>query len=643
MNLISFDILYKKKLETDVFKLSSDSELHQLKLMISGKYRIYNIPSICLLYKSQPLLQNDSIKLRDIFKNQKKVKLELNTEKPSQTVLKPSLLKYLCKCKTQYASYICDKCDEFVCETCLKKKKHIAHIDKLIKINEYIPFVKTKLKDIATSIDERIINDESYQFLPYWSFDLNSEIENINKVYEYLKSILEDIKEIQIEYLINVSSYGKYDGLKKDVEGIIKEFSNVNIDEECEKVLSEKKRIEKLANGIMLRYKELKSDFLKYANVIKEIQVFNDVIMKDIKEKVTYTKKKFYISNNNITTNSNSQGNNKNSLMNKSVNDINTLQTNNKKILNDSNANINNNNTNNLIDNNIPNKPQHNTETLIFKLKDSRHILIFSLNTQSFKERTFIDSKSLFKSNLTTHTDITQLNLNNTLYLLSGKSYNKLFQYEYSQNKISFITTVPNSHYYGSMIHIPSSSSIYFIAGNNQIKNDKYSLTTSSFESLPNLNEKRQEFACILFNNFIYVFFGFSPDKGSNLSSIERMDVNKEDKFEVVYINEQITLSGFACARCVEEDNNESEEVLILGGFDGKNYVDTTLLFNAKEIRVKDCDVVIPNMRKHGRFLFQRESMFVKVGKDIQAGFDMNNNVHLITKDSYELFSEVQV
>ena len=34
--------------------------------------------------------------------------------------------------------------------------------------------------------------------------------------------------------------------------------------------------------------------------------------------------------------------------------------------------------------------------------------------------------------------------------------------------------------------------------------------------------------------------------------------------------------------------------------------------------------------------------MFVKVGKDVIGGFDMNNNVHLITKESYELFSEVQ-
>lgn len=647
MSLISFDIIYKKKLDIDVFKLAPDSEFHQLKLMISGKYRIYNIASLYIIYKTQPLIYNDTTKLRDIFKSQKKVKLELSTDKPVQPLssnnkasssLTSSSIKHLCKCKAQYATYICDKCDEFVCESCVKKKKHITHINKLIKLNEYMSYIKTQYKDIASTIDDKIINDDSYQFLPYWSFDLNNEIENINKVYEYLKNVLEDMKELQIEYVMNVGNYAKYEGLKRDVDGIIREFSTVNISDECEKMLSEKKRICKLADSIMSGYNELKSELIVYANVIKDVQTFNEVMMKDMKEKFSYTKKKFYMFNTAITQcggGGNSNNNNHKDSLNKSLNDFSNVPTSYKR-------SVNNTNVNSSLDNIKP-TTTHNQETLLFKLKDPRHILIFSITSQSFKERTFIDANSTFKSNLTTHTDITQLNVpNNTLYLLSGKSYNKLFIYEYSQNTITFVTNVPNSHYYGNMVYIPLSNAIYFIGGNNQIKNDKYCISSSSFTALPNLNEKRQEFASMQFNNYVYVFFGFSPDKGRNLSSIERIDIDKEDKFEVVYINEQITLSGIACARCVEDDDSESEEVLILGGFDGKDYVDTTLLFNAKDIRVKDCDVVIPNMRKNGRFLFQRESMFVKVGKDVIGGFDMNNNVHLITKESYELFSEVQ-
>jgi hypothetical protein len=35
--MINFDVLYKKKLETDSIKLLGESQLRQLKLMICGK------------------------------------------------------------------------------------------------------------------------------------------------------------------------------------------------------------------------------------------------------------------------------------------------------------------------------------------------------------------------------------------------------------------------------------------------------------------------------------------------------------------------------------------------------------------------------------------------------------------------------
>ena len=40
--MINFDILYKKKLETDSIKLIGESYFRQLKLMICGKYQIYD-------------------------------------------------------------------------------------------------------------------------------------------------------------------------------------------------------------------------------------------------------------------------------------------------------------------------------------------------------------------------------------------------------------------------------------------------------------------------------------------------------------------------------------------------------------------------------------------------------------------------
>ena len=80
MSIISFDIVYKKRSDTDAFKLSLDSEFYQLKLMICGKYRIYDMNKLYIYHKGELLSFTDKVRLRDIFKI-RKVKLEIATEK----------------------------------------------------------------------------------------------------------------------------------------------------------------------------------------------------------------------------------------------------------------------------------------------------------------------------------------------------------------------------------------------------------------------------------------------------------------------------------------------------------------------------------------------------------------------------------
>ena len=145
------------------------------------------------------------------------------------------------------------------------------------------------------------------------------------------------------------------------------------------------------------------------------------------------------------------------------------------------------------------------------------------------------------------------------------------------------------------------------------------------------------------FNEYIYIFFGFSIKKEINLSSNERIKIDLNDKFEVIYLNEQISLSSLSCAKYIEESGeiNNENEILLLGGFDGNNYIDTSLVFNIQEMKIRDCDIVIPNINTHYQFLFQSESNFIQI-EDAQVIFDMKNNIHLLTKNSYYLFSENQ-
>ena len=673
MSLITFDVKYKNKTDNESIRLIPDSELQQLKLMICGKYKIYDLNNLYIYYKGNLITENDITKIKDIFK-MKKVKIEIS-EIP--LIKKKESFKYFCKCKSG-ATFICDKCDEFLCEQCLGKKKHMNHTNKLIKLSEYYPYIKTTLKELASELDKQILNDEAYQFFQYWNYDVENEINNINNAYEYIKNLLEDIKQMQVDYIIALGEANKYETLKQRIEGVINQYANIDTEADIDKIFEEKKILVQSSKEILTWYNELKNQCLNYTKTIKDIQTFNQTLLKELKDKFNITKKRYsqipFINNNFLINGSNF---NKSELFNNNNNnfiDTNLMKDNQERVKTPKNETNNENNDFNtesskkkisneklVYKNNSPNgiinlnESFNNSyissggkkEKILFKLKDDHKIIIFFISKQSFKEKNFYD-KGNFRKDFTTEADVIQLNLYGKLFMLSGKNFNKFYYYDFPSNAIYYLNNTLFSHYYGSMVHCPKNNSIYLLGGNNQIRCEICYLTSGKklqWKQIPSLNEERQEFATLYFDDYIYVFFGFNSKKGINLSSIERINVENNSNFEVVYINEQITLSSLGCAHFIDDTENDKEKsngILLLGGFDGENYMDSSLLFNPKEMKIRDCDIVIPNMSKHSQFLFHKESAFIEFDNGAQYIFDMQNNVHLLTNDSYELFSEAQ-
>ena len=697
MSLITFDIKFKNKVDNESVRLLPESELQQLKLMICGKYKIYDLNNLFIYYKGNLITESDITKIKEIFK-MKKVRIEIS-ETPIEK--KKESFKYYCKCKSG-ATSICDKCDEFLCDNCFKKKKHINHTNKIIKLSDYHPYIKSTLKEFASELDSKILNDEAYQFFQYWNYDVENEIININNSYEYIKNQLEDIKQLQIDYIMALGEANKYEQLKQQIENVINQYANIDTEGDFDKIIEEKKMIIQSSREILTWYNELKNQCLTYTKTIKDIQTFNQILLKEIKDKFNNTKKRYsqipfmgnYLMNGSVLSKSVM---NNNLITNNLNNNMNVIDTSNKNNFIDTSAkkdtNLNKLSTpkNNLNSNsnrdssNLKNKngisqfeegsnekekevnnepsvavnetlneshlsPDKKREKILFKLKDDHKIIIFFITKQSFKEKNFYD-KGNFRRDFTTEADVIQLNLFGKLFMLGGKNFNKFYYYDYPSNSIYYINNSLYSHYYGSMVYCPKYNMIYLLGGNNQIKCEACYLNNTNIKKLtwkplPSLNEERQEFATIYFDDYIYVFFGFSSKKGINLSSIERINVNTNTQFEVVYVNEQITLSSLGCANFVDDTENNkdgnNEGILLLGGFDGQNYVDTSLVFNPREMKIRDCDIVIPNMSKHFQFLFHKESAFIDFDNGAQLIFDMKNNVHLLTSDSYELFSEAQ-
>ena len=215
MSLITFDITYKKKLDIASIKLLSDSEFQQLKIMICGKYKIYDINNLYIYYKNNQVKNEDSIKIKDIFKTQR-VKIEIkDTPEPLSKENKSckDINNYnndqynkdnknsFCKCKNN-ATCICDRCNELLCDKCSRKNKHLGHNNCIIKLNEYPKHFKNLFNKNTNELDKKIINAEEYKFLQYWEYDVTREINNIEHIYEFIKKQIEDIKQIQIDYII---------------------------------------------------------------------------------------------------------------------------------------------------------------------------------------------------------------------------------------------------------------------------------------------------------------------------------------------------------------------------------------------------------------------------------------------------------
>ena len=755
--MISFDILYKKKLENESIKLLGESQLRQMKLMICGKYKIYDFSHIFIYYRNKKITSNDNTKIKDIFKT-KKAMIEV-TDKEKNNINKDNdkqitNSKYTCICGAS-ATYICDKCEEFLCNFCIKKINHIAHEKNIIKISDYSLNIKNYLKTLADELDNKILKNEAYKFLKYWEYDKNREIKTINNLYDFIKEQLEDIKQIEIDCIINLSEGNKYDELKIKLQNALNDYTSFNLNTEIEDIIEQKKVVEQNSQDILTFFNNIKIELLKYTRLIKELQLFNQEFQKNIQNNFNIIKKR-YNENNNLNLNLSLSYNNFNTSMSneninfdkdnakknkiiknnsmknltknlnnsallisvKTKNNLNKKNKSSNKINNnlkdktktsvhfspDTNTNNNKNknvsifqenneeekefeklslsllNTSSLNDNNNKKKktnydtvnsssPMNNSKSrnknlnlntyssnkninnnILLKLKDKKKILIFNLKTQTFNVKVYYD-KTNFRKELSSEADVIQLNLNNNLYMLSGKENNKFYLYNSNINSIIYINNTLYSHFYGVLLYCKKYNYIYLLGGNNQKNCEMFDLNRNlsekkikrNWKSLPSLNEERQEFGAMIYNDdYLYVFFGFSHIKGVNLNSIERMNIDTCQNFEIVYANEQIALSSIGCAFLNNDKNDDSENgILLLGGFDGEKYIEGTLVFSPEEMKIRECDIIIPNINKHFQFLFHKETNFIEVENNLQVVFDMKNNVHVLTNHSYELFTEV--
>ena len=289
MTTISFDITYKKNTNKDSIKLSLDADFQQLKIMICGRYKLYDMNNIYIYYQGKIINSEEHTKLRHIFKR-KKVEIEIK-ESPSPE--NEDVSKYFCQCNNP-ALYICDVCNEYICNFCYNLKKHITHNNKIVKLENYNNYLKISLRDNENLINNKIIKDEGYLFLEYLEYDINNEIKTINNMYEYAKNQLEEIKKMQINFIYEFHKCNKYNELSQKIDDVVSQYTNINMDDnDFDNLIEEKNDIIKKTKELISYYDEIKIHLLYYTKNIKEIQNFNEGLIFEVKDYLTATKKKF--------------------------------------------------------------------------------------------------------------------------------------------------------------------------------------------------------------------------------------------------------------------------------------------------------------------------------------------------------------
>lgn len=569
----------------------------------------------------------------------------------------------VCACKKDDASNVCLKCNITMCEAC-KKKDHYLHLQETIKVSKFKDFLEQKVTNAKEKLNEKIIDDETYIYLHNFDFNFKLDLERIDKSYQVMHSLLEELKELEINYMIEMNKQmafnSKFDEVKDKVEELNKYYSiklgeEVSLDNDDNdnneesnnsedgnnkinqldkrrltqltplELIHEKVNCDVQVESSLNKYKFLCSLFQIYISAITTIETLNSDMLGNIKEVLLQAQGPFNIPNLNLQIQKflKSGLNKKNKYFNDQVimrflayNQILSFKPKSyiqyvKKLskTNNTNETINNNN----INTEAPPKLRK------IKIPENEN---FKLHFQN--------------------SDEIELNIDNKLFIITGKKSNVFFCYDYTKNEITQLEDLKSSHQYGGLFYCPENNSLYCLGGINSKKceiyrNDeliypanlknsyKHNMESNLYNNnnfnnynrpkhyswvvAPEMNVYRQEFAGIIFNNYLYIFFGYNNLTCVNNNTIERLNVSKNDKWEVMAFanpsNLNISLSGHGAFKKSET------EILIFGGFDGRNYKDSIILFNVSNFSFFATNCKIPSLKKYGFFQFFKQSCFL--------------------------------
>ena len=301
----------------------------------------------------------------------------------------------------------------------------------------------------------------------------------------------------------------------------------------------------------------------------------------------------------------------------------------------------------------------------IFTIYDNRSILSFDLESRKFKVSEFADYGE-FEENYKSEGSIT-LNVKGGMFIVTGDNHDILYYFSHSKNTMNKLTKLKDNHAHGGLI-IDNRQNVrnsiiclsgwhnrkierYFndeiiannISTNNSLEintgfsNKRYLRNNYELNYLPEMTVERSESSYIIIDDkYLYAFFGYCCPKAKYLDSIEYLDLNSNDKWELLKYSNDQHISTFIKSHSLIKISNR--DILIIGGYDGKNEVpiETFLKFDNMLGCITPVDRKLPDIMVKHFYNFQKDSSFVPF-------VDVNDRLHFASIDDMDNVHVVEV
>ena len=277
--------------------------------------------------------------------------------------------------------------------------------------------------------------------------------------------------------------------------------------------------------------------------------------------------------------------------------------------------------------------------TLKWDERNLTEFLFFNQNsTIIYAYNVFLKIREKIEMDFRTPLNFSYLNIPPYVFLSGGKDLTfkdlysvyrirRLNQNEVSIEKYSQLIINRSSH---SSIYIPLSNLIIFISGSNTNSCEQLNIKNKIVKRICDLNFIRENSSpCLINDTDLYVFFGHNSQKNQYLTSIEKLDLKKKLKWDLINIKVN-NLNQNLCKKqnlsSIPYNLNNKESILLIGGIgeDNMECKDVFLYF----ISSKSISPMNSNLSSLVSFT---HSSFVEYGiEDADYVFNVSNSGFLI-------------